>query len=483
MSIFRTDAAAPPTKDPPRLRAPRRRGCRREGRSLLARLVTLLPPLAAAILAASAAAVAQGRGDAPPPSVVVAPVQAQEVGRSDQFIGRIQAIQSVDLKARVEGFLEKVNFTEGAFVNADDVLYEIEKAPYQAAVAQAQAQVAAAQAAIAGAKASLKNAQTNLDRQLDLVKRGTVSQAVADDAQAQRDLAAAKVQSAEAELQQARAQLQAAELDLSYTTITAPIDGRIGATNVTEGNLVNPQTGTLATVVQVDPIRVAFSIPESLYVTFAEADGQDIRDQAEGIFEPTLELPTGKPYGETGRIAFASNRIDPATGSLVVYADFPNGKGVLLPGSFVNVTVQESRRESMPVVPAPAVLQDRQGQYVFVVNDDDRAERRRITSTARVRDGFAVSSGLQVGETVVVSGVQKVRPGEKVRPTAQPSSPATVAQSNAANGASAPSSGTGRTPGDTASDAGGPPSDGSSAPDEGGDGGAASTAAASGASN
>lgn len=380
-----------------------------------------------ALVAASGLARAQSSGGQAAPSVVVAPVTAEDVGRSDQFIGRVQAIQSVDLKARVEGFLDEVAFKEGSFVKKGAILFEIEKAPYQAAEARAQAEVAAAQAAIAGAKASLKNAQTNLDRQLDLVKRGTVSQAVADDAQAQRDKAAADVQAAEAQLKEAQAQLQTAQLNLSYTEISSPIDGRIGATNVTEGNLVNPQTGTLATVVQVDPVRVAFSIPESLYVTFAQERGKSIGDQATDLFSPRLQLPNGKPYDEKGTIAFAANQIDPSTGTLVVYADFPNPDGALLPGSFVNVTVEESATQSLPVVPAPAVLQDREGQYVFVLTDDDRAEQRRIQTAARVADGFAVSSGLQDGETVVVSGVQKVRPGEKVRPMTQPASPATGA--------------------------------------------------------
>lgn len=383
-----------------------------------------------AAVAATGGAEAQSDGQGAAPSVVVAPVTSEDVGRSDQFIGRVQAIQSVDLKARVEGFLDEVAFQEGSFVKKDAILFEIEKAPYQAAVARAQAEVAAAQAAIAGAKASLKNAQTNLDRQLDLVKRGTVSQAVADDAQAQRDKAAADVQAAEAQLKEAQAQLQTAQLDLSYTEITSPIDGRIGATNVTEGNLVNPQTGTLATVVQVDPVRVAFSIPESLYVTFAQERGKSINDQATNLFRPRLELANGKPYDEKGKISFASNEIDPSTGTLVVYADFPNPDGALLPGSFVNVTVQESETQSLPVVPAPAVLQDRQGQYVFVISDDDRAEQRRIETAARVENGFAISSGVQDGETVIVSGVQKVKPGEKVRPMTQPTSPATSASTS-----------------------------------------------------
>jgi len=413
-----------------------------------------------------AAANAQsGSGASTAPSVVVAPIRSQQVGRSDQFIGRIQAIQSVNLRARVEGFLDKVAFTQGSFVKSGDLLYEIEKAPYQADVAQAQAEIAAANAKIAGAKANLKNAQTNLDRQLDLVKRGTVSQAVADDAQAQRDLAAADVQSGEAQLKQAEAQLQTAKLNLSYTTITSPISGRIGATNVTEGNLVNPQTGTLSTVVQIDPIRVAFSIPESLYVEFAESVGKSGPDQATSIFEPTLQLPTGKPYGQTGKVAFASNEIDQSTGTLVIYADFPNPQGALLPGSYVNVTVQESEMSELPVVPAPAVLQDRQGQYVFVVNSDDRAEQRRITTGSRVDNGFAVTAGLQEGETVIVSGVQKVKPGEVVQPTSQPSSAATTASgsigSNSGQSADAPAA-DGGAPGASGSSASGSSGSGSS---------------------
>ena len=378
-----------------------------------------------AALAGAAGAAAQAP-PGPPPSVVVAPVTTADVARSDEFIGTVQAIQSVDLKARVTGFLEAIKFREGSPIKAGQTLYEIETAPYQAALAAAEGQLAAAQASLAGAKAKLSNAQTELDRQLTLVQRGTVSQAVADQAQATRDQAAAEVQSAEAAIQQADAQIESAKINLSYTEIAAPISGQIGATTTTVGNLVGPDSGTLATLVQLDPIRVAFSVPEAAYINFLEATGGKAADGA-ALLTPQLTLANRKPYAPAGKIAFTSNRISEQTGTLVIYADFPNPDGMLLPGGFVSVSVSESKGQSLPVVPASAILQDRQGQYVFVLDADDKAEQRRIETGARVGPDYSVTSGLQQGETVIVQGLQKVVPGAEVAPQPLPTAAAATA--------------------------------------------------------
>ncbi|MCF3932664.1 efflux RND transporter periplasmic adaptor subunit [Acuticoccus sp. M5D2P5] len=505
---------------------------------------SIRPAIVLSCLVASGGAFAQSNAATPPPAVVVAPVQDQNVGRSDQFVGRIQAIQSVNLVARVEGFLEQFHFAEGSMVEANDTLIEIEKAPYQAALAQAQGQLAAANAQVSGAQAQLKNAEVVLERQKTLVARGTVSQATEDDAQASRDVAAANVQQAQAAVQEAEAAVQTAQLNLSYTDVVAPITGQIGVVNITVGNLVNTQSGTIATINQLDPIRVAFSIPESLYVSLAgerpvrrptsstatsadaanvdnaaatpagsgaasaspaddatasdttasdtaatESTGDGTSDaatngsaapatdatapqgdaaatpsaataastdatadqgdastadapaaapadsaasaaatappamtegsdaRADDLFKPELVLPNGKTYTQDGRIAFASNQIDASTGTLVVYADFPNPDSVLLPGSFVNVNVAEANERRLPVVPASAVLQDRNGRYVFVVNDQNRAEQRRIETAQQTENGFPVTSGLTAGETIIVQGLQKVQAGQEVTPT------------------------------------------------------------------
>jgi membrane fusion protein (multidrug efflux system) len=388
-----------------------------------------------ATLAGAVGAAAQAPAG-PPPSVVVAPVTTADVARSEEYIGTIQAIQSVDLKARVTGFLEAIEFREGSMVEANQVLYEIEKAPYQAELAAAEGQLAAAQASLAGAKAKLTNAQTELDRQLTLVQRGTVSQAVADQAQAARDQAAAEVQSAEATIQQANAQIESAKINLSYTEIPAPIAGQIGATTTTVGNLVGPETGTLATIIQLDPIRVAFSVPEAAYINFVESTGGNAAPDGEALLTPQLSLANRKLYEPIGKLAFTSNRISQQTGSLVIYADFPNPDGVLLPGGFVSVSLQESKKHPMPVVTASAILQDRQGQYVFVLNHENKAVQRRIETGARVGQDYSVTRGLQEGETVIVQGLQKVVPGAEVAPQPQ-SAAAAGSDSDAVAGAAA----------------------------------------------
>jgi membrane fusion protein (multidrug efflux system) len=198
----------------------------------------------------------------PPPSVIVAPVRMQDVTDRVHFIGNVEATQQVELRARVEGFLDKVSFTEGSPVAAGAVLYQIEQGPYQAALDQSKAALAAAQAQLASAQATLKEKEAELGRQMTLARQQFASQAVLDQATALRDEAAAAVQQANAQIQSAQAQINTAGLNLSYTTLKAPIAGLIGKSSSTVGNLVSPSTGVLATIVQMSPIRVVFSIPE-----------------------------------------------------------------------------------------------------------------------------------------------------------------------------------------------------------------------------
>lgn len=385
---------------------------------------------------AASAALAQTAAETPPPSVVVAPVALEDVTPSYQYVGRIQAIQTLNLVARVEGFLTAVEFQEGAHIKAGQRLYEIEKAPFQAALDQANAQVASAQAQLAGAEATLTNSQLTLDRQKALVKGGTVSQAVVDTAQADRDKAAADVEAAKAAIQEAQAQVETAKLNLSYTDISSTIDGRIGKTNVTQGNLVNTATGTLATVVQINPMRVVFSIAESQYVDVAKTAKIGGGQPAGRAFLPTLVLADGKPYSDTGKIAFIGNEIDPSTGTLPVYADFPNAGELLLPGGFVTVTVKRGEEVQAPVVPAGAVLEDKDGQYVFTVDASNKAIQTRIKTGEQVGTNLVVTEGLQAGAIVVTEGVQKVRPGITVTPQ-----PAAAAGQPAATGSAAGTSG------------------------------------------
>lgn len=372
---------------------------------------------------------------APPPPVVVQPVEKQDVTPTFQYVGRIQAIQSLNLVARVEGFLNSVEFQEGAFVKAGQQLYQIEKAPFQAALDQANAQVAAAKAQLAGAKATLTNAQLTLDRQLTLVKGGTVSQAVADTAQADRDKAQAQVESADAAIKQAQAQVEEAQLNLGYTDISTNIAGRIGKTNVTEGNLVNLATGTLATVVQTDPIRVAFSIAEAQYVEVMKEVAAGTVTPGKG-FTPTLLLADGSTYTGAGKLAFIGNEISATTGTLTVYADFANPDQLLLPGGFVTVTVRQGAKVEQLVVPVGAVLEDAGGRYVFTVDSANKAIQTRITTGQQSGANFVVTGGLTEGQMIVTEGVQKVRPGQDVTPMKPGTAP------TAASGGKPPAAGT-----------------------------------------
>lgn len=374
-----------------------------------------------------------------PPAVRVATVTNQAIAAERQFTGRIEAIQSVDLVARVEGYLESVDFEGGNDVQKGDALLQIEQAPYQASLAQAKAQLAASQAAVAGSEADLKNKQLELDRQGTLADRNVVSEANRDTAEAARDMAQANVQSANADVEQAQAQIETAQLNLSYTSITAPIDGRLSKPLVTVGNVVSPNTGTMATLVQLDPIRVAFAVPSAIYTTLLEhvvGSGKPTREH----FQPTVVLPNGRLYDKTGRIAFASNEVDPSTGTVTVYADFDNPNALLLPGQFVVVNVTRVDEPKLPTIPATALLQDRQGPYVFVVKSDDTVEQRRVDIARRDATDISISKGLSEGEVVVTGGVQKVSAGLKVNPITTPPPGAASGQSvsSAAGSATAP---------------------------------------------
>lgn len=362
----------------------------------------LVPALLAASLAVVAPAAARPGGDnnGEPPAVKVIKVPEEEVNPASEFVGRVEAIQAVDLRARVQGYIEKVAFTEGAEVKAGSLLIVIEPAPYQAQVNQARAKVALADAA-------LDKAQRYISR-LKAVRSGGV-------AATDMDNALAAEQTARAQLQEAKAGLERAELDLGYTTIEAPISGRIGRAEHTLGNLVGPDSGPLARIVQLDPIRVVYSVSENDYVA-AKMTALGDPDKLPAELIPRLRLPDGQTYPQTGRLEFSDPQVDPKTGTIAVRAVFANPDGVLLPGQYVTVLLRRRQARRLPVVPQAAVLEDRQGLYVLVVGPDNRVERRGITRGSVLGTGWAVEEGLKPGETIIVHGLQKAVPGQTVRP-------------------------------------------------------------------
>lgn len=358
---------------------------------------------AAALLLLPFSAFAQQPAGGPPPTVMTEVVRQRDVTPTTEFIGRVQAIRDFEARARVEGVIERVAFQEGQNVTAGTLLYVIEQAPYQAALDSAKADLSRAQAQQREAERAFQRAQ-------ELRSRGNISQADVDQAQANRE-------TSEADVQQAQAKLRQAELNFSYTRISAPSDGRIGATAVTEGDLVNPSTGPLATVVQLDPIRVVFSVSDRDLLQTQRAMPDRSPAERADAFVPALRLADGSEYPDKGKVSFVSNRIDPQTGTIPVYADFANPTSLLLPGQYVTVLIRPAQTERQPVVPVAAIQQDQQGSYVMVVDQQNRAQRRPIEPGTQIEQQIAVSKGLSEGETIIVGGVQKVRPGMTVQPT------------------------------------------------------------------
>jgi membrane fusion protein (multidrug efflux system) len=338
----------------------------------------------------------------PPPLVTVVPVTEQNVNPPAEYVGHVEAIQTVDLRARVEGFLKQVNFKEGSDIHEGERLYVIEQAPYQARVDAEKAQVGQAEATLNKARQYLHRAQT--------VRSGGVSATDLDNAVAEE-------LRARAQLEQARANLQIAQINLGYTSITAPISGRIGRTAFTRGNLVNPASGPLARIVQVDPIRVVYSISENDLVAIKAVLNDTAKGKKDPVLLPRIKLPGGQVLKTEGCLDFVDNTVDAGTGTIAVRALFKNPDGTLLPGQYVTVLVARSEPKSMTVVPQPAVLEDHDGRYVLLVDDQNRVVMRRVQTGPVVGANWAVETGLAVGEKVIVEGVQKVKPGQIVKTT------------------------------------------------------------------
>jgi RND family efflux transporter MFP subunit len=336
----------------------------------------------------------------PPPMVSVAPVTEQDISPMTEYIGHVEAIQAVDLRARVEGFLEKVTFREGDFVQSGDLLYSIEQAPYQARVDGDRARLAAARAEL-----------TRAGQRLQRLREARPESIPATDL----DNAVAAELTAKARLDEAEATLASSELDLGYTRISAPISGRIGRTAYTRGNLIGPGSGTLARIVQTDPIRVVYSISENDLPAIVAAlhDAEAVANSR--LLAPSLKLAGGEQLDRAGRVSFVDNRIDPATGTIAVRAEFANPDGLLIPGQYVTVQVMASAPKMMPVVEQAAVLVNREGRFVLVVDDESKVTARPIVIGPAVSTMWAVESGLNPGDRVIVRGIQKVKPGQTVQ--------------------------------------------------------------------
>lgn len=341
--------------------------------------------------------------DTPPPTVVTHQIEVLPIEAPDSFTATVEAIEGVEVQARIQGFIEEVLFTPGQMVKAGDQLFTIEPDQYNA-------EVSAAQASVAQAEAQRVRAQSEAARQQELVNRRATAEVNLEQAQADFRVAEANVTAAQAGL-------DLAEINQSYTTIVSSITGKIGRALITKGNFVGPSAGSLAQIVQLDPIRVVFSVPEQLLLDMQQSGVAKTGAEAVTF---NLMLANGTEYAQPGTLEYVDNQVDPATGSVAVRIVYQNPEAFLLPGQFVTMVIGEKDPKSLPVVPQTAVLQDREGRYVFVVKDDNTVAQTRITTGPRVETGWAVTEGLQGGEQVVIEGVQRLQNGMTVATAAAP---------------------------------------------------------------
>ena len=347
-------------------------------------------------------------GPSGPPEVGVVTASLQSVTQQQQVTGRVEATQRVDIVARVTAFMEERLFAEGVEVKAGDLLYRLERGPYEAAVE-------AAQAAIDQAEATLENARLTLARQEKLLSGPAGLQSSFDQARAGRGTAAGQLRAAKAQLRQAR-------INLDYTDIRSPIDGRIGRTAMTVGNLVGPASGALATVVSQDPMNVTFPI--------AVRRAIELRDKlikhGFGALKIRLRLPDGRIYDREGSIDFQDISVAQDTDTILLRGTIPNpvigeeAGGLktreLTNGEFVTVLLEDAAPDRLVAVPRSAVLSDQRGSYVYVVDDGNIARRRDIRLRPSTPQWAYVDSGVIVGDRVIVDGLQRVRPGASVQP-------------------------------------------------------------------
>jgi len=339
----------------------------------------------------------------PPPKVTVAVPVRQSITRYLEATGNAAAVNSTNLVARVQGFLQEINYRDGDQVKQGATLFTIEPEPYKLKLEQAQA-------AEAGAQAALKQTEAEYERQIELASRQVATKAALDNATANRDAALAKLKQAQAETRQAA-------INLGYTQVKAPFDGVVTARLVSIGALVGANGPTqLATIVETDPIYVTFNIGER-DVLHIRAEIRRLGITKEDLKKVPIEvgLQTDEGYPYQGTLEYASPTINPSTGTLAVRAILQNPNGVLVPGYFVRVRVATDEQNGM-LVPDAALGSDQGGRYVLVVNKDDVVEQRKVTVGPKVGDLRAIESGLNPDDRVVIAGILRAIPGQKVEP-------------------------------------------------------------------
>ena len=371
--------------------------------------------------------------EAPPPGVLVAKVAMRQMSETMDYIGQTVAVNDVSLRTQVEGYLLERTFVEGQDVEEGAELFLIDPVVYEAGVSVAEGSVAQMRAAVTRAAQDVKRYQ-------ELIKKQSVSQQKLDEAQSESLQASANLKSAEA-------QLQKAQIDLSHTIIKAPFSGRIGRAYASVGDLVNPQSGELARLVELDPIYANFSVSEGDVIA-AKRSGQ-LSGAESGLdnIEVRLRLPDGSTYEHVGRVDFIDNVVDRKTGTIVMRARFDNPQKLLVPGLYVSTSLGREETTDKLVIPQAAVQEDQAGAFVMVVAPDNRVELRRIKPGQAYAGELVVDAGLEPDEQVIVEGIQKVRPGVLVdaklapRPSMQQGGEDGSAEAEAGAAANAASSG------------------------------------------
>jgi len=354
-------------------------------------------PLVACVAAGLCAPLAARAQQPSVPTVGVITAEKQPVSQAQAFVGRVEAVDRVDIRARVTGYLDAVLFKDGQKVKRGDALYRIEKEPFEATLAQSQASAMRAQA-------QLDNATMQRQRADTLVKTSAISEATRDDR-----VAAEK--SAQGDLAAAEAQQQSAQINLAYTDITSPIDGEIGRSAVTRGNVVGPDSGVLSTIVSVDPMYVTFPVSQREFLRYAEQRGN--RPANPGEYKVNIRFSNGAAYPIAGRIDFIDVKVDRATDTISVRATVPNPDGMLVDGQLVQVSVAGENPEERVVIPQVALIADQQGAYVFVV-DQGKLAIRRLKLGQSKGASVIVNEGLSGGEQVVLGSAMSLRPGAAV---------------------------------------------------------------------
>ncbi len=332
----------------------------------------------------------------PPTAIAVGTVAAERkaIARTGVFVGRVEAVQRVEIRARVTGYLEDVLFKEGDLIKEGTPLYRIEKGLFEAAVTAAEAAVERSKAAKILTELQLRRAQELLDK-----NSGTV---------VARDQAVANDEQAKGQLMGDEANLATAKINLGYTNIVSPITGKVGKTNITRGNVVDPNSGVLTTIVSQDPMYVSFPVSQRDYLAARE------RKAKVGLTKVSIRFSDGRTYGEIGEINFVDVSVNRSTDTILVRSAFPNPASELIDGQLVQVILDSGTPEEKVLVPQAALIADQAGTYVFVA-EDGKAVVKRIKIGAEVGADVVVDEGLNGGEAIIVQGLQALRPGAPVQ--------------------------------------------------------------------